>query len=169
MSGLLSSFELPPAERAVRFAQMEQQWKAKADETERCMQRRGEMVAWLELCLGEHLYAEMVEGERSLVSASAYRNDVQRFKAWCAAEGVQSLPAPPEAVATWLIETAGTAKKIPSPRRMSRMVAAIDLLHRLSGFESPTDDVLVKAGLRYVRAQRHAAAHPTTDLQQTKH
>ena len=60
--------------------------------------------------------------------------------AWCAQEGVESLPAPPTIVCNWIAYLANTYKVA----SISRKVASIAAAHRTAGLDSPTTSEAVK-------------------------
>ena len=78
----------------------------------------------------------------------AYTSDCRIFVAWCNARGVSSLPAAPEAVATFLsAEASGGARY----STISRRAAAINFLHQTAALDSPTKSNLVSAALKGIR------------------
>jgi site-specific recombinase XerD len=64
----------------------------------------------------------------------AYAADWADFSAWCAAQGLESLPARPETVALYCAAIAETHK----PGTIMRRLAAIAKQHRNAGYESPS-------------------------------
>src|SRR5215472_12264188 len=63
----------------------------------------------------------------------AYTADWADFAAWCAAQGLESLPAQPETVGLYCAALAETHK----PATITRRLAAIGKQHRNAGYESP--------------------------------
>ncbi len=84
----------------------------------------------------------------------AYSADFAAFAAWCAARGVDALPASPETVAAYLAAEADAGKK---PATIGRRCAAIGHGHKLAGREPPTNSELVKATLGGIRRAVGAA------------
>lgn len=64
----------------------------------------------------------------------AYRSDWTQFEGWCDERGLDSLPARPEAVATWLAVLATTGK---ADSTITRHAAAIAWHHRQAGEVAP--------------------------------
>lgn len=102
--------------------------------------------------------AEAARGyaERSLSKATrdAYQSDIGIFKNWCEARGVTTMPASPEVVASFAAWQADTGLK---PSTISRRLAAIRMLHRASGLETPTSSEIVTATVRGIRREHGAA------------
>ncbi len=96
-------------------------------------------------------YAEksLSEGTRA-----AYRSDINVFKAWCEARGVAIVPASPEVTASF---AAWQAEHGLRPSTISRRLAAIRMLHRVSGVETPTSSEIVTATMRGIRREHGAA------------
>jgi len=96
-------------------------------------------------------YAEksLAEGTRA-----AYRSDINVFKAWCEARSVAAVPASPEVVASFAASQAEQGRK---PSTISRRLAAIRMLHRASGLETPTNSEIVTATMRGIRREHGAA------------
>ncbi|OSI79409.1 tyrosine-type recombinase/integrase [Bradyrhizobium canariense] len=61
-------------------------------------------------------YAEQAQAENT---RTAYASDWAIFEAWCAAHGVQSLPADPGTVLAFLVDTAGTLTVSTQRRRLA--------------------------------------------------
>jgi len=70
-------------------------------------------------------------------TAKAYAGDWKRFGAWCAAHGLEPLPASVEALAGFVTHLAETGKKVAT---IQRHCAAVSKAHALRGIDSPTDD-----------------------------
>jgi site-specific recombinase XerD len=87
--------------------------------------------------LGHDADAAKGYAEHSLSAATrdAYRSDIAVFRNWCDARGVQTVPASPEVVASFAASQADQGLK---PSTISRRLAAIRMLHRASGVETPT-------------------------------
>jgi site-specific recombinase XerD len=107
------------------------------------------------------LLAEDVEvargyAERSLSVATraAYRSDIAVYRNWCETRGVQAMPASPEVVASFAATQAERGLK---PSTISRRLAAIRMLHRASGVETPTNSEIVTATMRGIRREHGAA------------
>src|SRR4051795_4795325 len=95
----------------------------------------------------------------------AYAADWAHFSAWCAREGLPSLPAPPEGVALYLTALAATVKVSTLTRRLS----ALSQAHQCAGYASPTQDVRVRtvmAGIRRAKGTAQVGKRPvlTEDL-----
>ena len=78
----------------------------------------------------------------------AYRCDAEVFEAWCAPHGFRSLPASPEAVATFLVAEAEAGR---AASTISRRLAAIRYAHKLARLPDPTEDEAVRATLKGIR------------------
>ncbi|MDA8204641.1 MAG: site-specific integrase [Thermaerobacter sp.] len=100
-------------------------------------------------------------------TVKAYRQDWTHFVTWCAAYGVNALPASPETVARYLTVRAQTVKVSTLQRRLS----AISQAHTAKGLPrfSVLDEPLrsVWAGIRRVHgvAQHRKAPAVTADIQ----
>jgi site-specific recombinase XerD len=96
-------------------------------------------------------YAEksLSEGTRT-----AYQSDVSVFQGWCEARSVPAAPASPEVVASF---AAWQAEQGLRPSTISRRLAAIGMLHRASGVETPTSSEIVTATMRGIRREHGAA------------
>jgi len=106
--------------------------------------------------LGEDAQAARGYAEKSLSDATraAYRSDMEVFKVWCEARGVVAVPANPEVVASFAASQAEQGLK---PSTISRRLAAIRMLHRASGVETPTSSEIVTATMRGIRREHGAA------------
>lgn len=78
--------------------------------------------------------AGYAEAARSPATRSAYAADWRRFSRWCAARGLQDLPASPAAVATFLAAEADAGR---APATIGRRLATIGHHHRTAGHEPP--------------------------------
>ena len=88
--------------------------------------------------LGARLESELNRGCRELNKASEqqYIRDAARFRKWCAETGVSWLPAAPETVAAFILETCASAGRMPATA--ARLCGAIKLWHLLKGEADPT-------------------------------
>lgn len=84
----------------------------------------------------------------------AYQSDIELFQAWCEARGVAAVPASAEVVASF---AASQAERGLKPSTISRRLAAIRMLHRASGLETPTSSEIVSATLRGIRREHGSA------------
>ncbi len=107
------------------------------------------------------LIAEDVETARGYAEKSlsdgtraAYRSDIEQFQKWCEARGVVAVPASPEVVASFAASQAEQGRK---PSTISRRLAAIRMLHRATGVETPTSSEIVTATMRGIRREHGAA------------
>lgn len=124
------------------------------------------------------LSTELLETERAsarkYVGASvadntrkAYESDAKMFARWCAARGVDALPASPETVATYVAALAdGTAHPnedgTPRPLKAStiaRRLASLSVAHKMAKLASPYASELVQRALEGVR--RTKGVRPT--------
>lgn len=103
------------------------------------------------------LRPEEVEAARGFISCQlseatkkAYVSDCRIFAAWCAERGISSLPAAPEAVATFLSYEANHGAKYAT---VGRRAAAINFAHVTASLDSPTKSNLVTAALKGIRRQ----------------
>ena len=132
--------------------------------------RQAEHVAALRLGLVEVL-GERLEGEfqsqlrdfkLSEASQVTYGKDTARFRKWCAEADLSWLPAAPETVAAFLLETCCPEDGL-KPAMASRLSTAIKLWHLLKGHTDPTDSPYVRAVRRWIKqsvSQPIAAATP---------
>lgn len=106
--------------------------------------------------LGEDVEAAKGYAEKSLSDATraAYRSDIEVFRRWSEARGVVAVPAIPEMVASFAASQAEQGRK---PSTISRRLAAIRMLHRASGMETPTSSEIVTATMRGIRREHGAA------------
>ena len=94
--------------------------------------------------------------EKSAATRRAYQSDFDLFHTWCEAKNLCVLPAAPESVAAFL---AAEAKRGTKPSTIGRRLAAIRYVHKLAGYEPPTNSEAVKATLRGIC--RTAGSAPT--------
>lgn len=78
--------------------------------------------------------AAYAKASRSTATRRAYESDWRIFVIWCDTRGIESLPARPLAVATFLSSQAETGIK---PGTIRRRLAAIGYFHRQAGFDPP--------------------------------
>ena len=95
----------------------------------------------------------------------AYAADWRDFEGWCAAHGLASMPASPEAVALYLTALAERCKV----STLQRRIAAISQAHQAPQLESPTRSLAVRtvmAGIRRAKgtAQQGKAAAVTDTI-----
>jgi integrase len=121
-------------------------------------QPEGELVAAAsDVLLQTHdqaLLAQYFSARHADSTLRAYRSDWAIFNAWCAARGLQALPATAEIIATFLAFEADSGRKVSTIRRR---VAAIGLAHRLCDQAAPTSSELVRGTLRGI-ARTHGSA-----------
>ena len=82
------------------------------------------------------------EASRAASTRRAYLSDWSIFTAWCDARGLETLPATPAAVATFLASEADAGVKVAT---IGRRLAAIGYIHRANGFEAPQQCVGAQA------------------------
>ncbi|API61277.1 integrase (plasmid) [Tardibacter chloracetimidivorans] len=80
--------------------------------------------------------ADYAKASRSAATQRAYASDWDIFTAWCDVRGMESLPATPAAVATFLASEADSGLKVPT---IGRRLAAIGYHHRQAGFDPPQE------------------------------
>ena len=98
------------------------------------------------------------EGAYSEITLRGYRNDLERFIAWCAPRGYRWLPATPEAVATFVDQEA-VGKCIST---VKRRLCAIQFAHRMADLPSPVGNSEVYLAMR--RAGRAKRRRPNQAL-----
>jgi site-specific recombinase XerD len=94
--------------------------------------------------------AAYVEASLAPATRRAYRAGLADFRAWCAGQGVEVLPATPETVARYLADLAGSGRKVAT---LEQRVAAIRWAHEAAGLESPTAAKGVRAAMRGIRRE----------------
>lgn len=89
----------------------------------------------------------------------AYRADWAAFTAWCAREGVDSLPAQPATVANYLATCADgdAAQRQLAVATLERRLVAISRAHELVGHPSPSKDEWVRTVMKGIRRERSTA------------
>ncbi|EZP74220.1 Integrase family protein [Sphingomonas paucimobilis] len=80
--------------------------------------------------------ADYARASRSAATRRAYASDWKIFTGWCEARGLESLPATPPVVATFLASEADTGTKA---NTIGRRLAAIGYHHRQAGFDPPQE------------------------------
>ncbi len=98
------------------------------------------------------------EAARAPATLRAYATDWRAFTAWCTAHGVDALPATPHTVALFLADLQGR------PSTLRRKLAAIAVMHRAAGHDSPTEHGMVRATFAGIRRERGVAPRPKTAL-----
>ena len=98
------------------------------------------------------------EAARAPATLRAYAADWRGFSVWCAAHSVDALPASPQTVALFLADLPGR------PATLRRKLAAIAVMHRAAGHESPTAHGMVRATLAGICRERGIAPRPKTAL-----
>ncbi len=111
--------------------------------------------AWEQLDERARAYAEAARAPATL---RAYAADWRIFTAWCAAHGVDALPATPHTVALFLADLEGR------PPTLRRKLAAIAVMHRAAGHDSPTEHGVVRATFAGIRRERGVAPRAKTAL-----
>jgi len=112
-------------------------------------------AAWEALDERARAYAEAARAPATLC---AYAADWRAFTAWCATRGVEALPATPRTVTLFLAALAGR------PSTLRRKLAAIAVMHRAAGHDSPTEHGIVRATFSGIRRERGVAPRPKTAL-----
>ena len=109
---------------------------------------------------GENIVPSSLEQAREFARHSkaentlrGYRSDWREFCAWCESHGLCPLPAPPEAVASYIAHCAGHLK----PGSIQRRLNAIAEAHKAAGLDSPTAAGMVKNTMKGIRRTRGAA------------
>src|SRR2546421_2814870 len=92
---------------------------------------------------------ELVEASRAPNTVRAYRSDWRQFTGWCAANGLEALPAGADTVALYL---AGMAAAGAEAVTIQRRLSAISPAHQAAGHvPSPPSDFLVRQVMRGIR------------------
>lgn len=100
---------------------------------------------------------------KSAATRRAYRADARDFIAWCAGQGAEPVPAEPRTVARYVTHLAGLGRSVST---IDRRVAAITVLHRSYGQDTPTtrEEVrLVLQGIRNTLGRRPKKKQALTD------
>jgi len=111
--------------------------------------------AWVQLDERARAYAEAARAPATL---RAYAADWRIFTAWCTARGVDALPATPHTITLFLADLNGR------PSTLRRKLAAIAVMHRAAGHDSPTEHGMVRATFAGIRRERGIAPRPKTAL-----
>jgi hypothetical protein len=99
--------------------------------------------------LAPYLKKELAEENAAARISSKVKRDFARFQKCCAQWELPHLPAPPQAVAVFLVrETEHGAAHV------ARLCRSISTVHRAVGFADPTLDVLVRAVVRLMRTNK---------------
>ncbi len=109
-----------------------------------------------------------VDGAYAPNTLRAYKADMLEFIAYCEKNGVCALPAKPETVAEFLMQTVSQGIKSSTIRRK---VSSISAIHRLSSLEDPTKHSEVKIIQRKIYRQlgtRFDQAYPITRVLLTR-
>ncbi|ALL79989.1 hypothetical protein AD006_32450 (plasmid) [Pseudonocardia sp. EC080610-09] len=98
----------------------------------------------------------------------AYAGDWAHFAGWCAAAGLESLPAAVDTVRLYLADLEATrtptGQAVFSPATMGRRLAAIAAAHHDAGHPSPTRDPAVGAVLTGIKRARAHTTHQMRPL-----
>jgi len=112
-------------------------------------------TAWTVLDDRARAYAEAARAPATL---RAYAADWRAFTAWCTARRVDALPSTPHTVALFLADLAGR------PATLRRKLAAIAVMHRATGHDSPTSHGIVRATFAGICRERGVAPRPKSAL-----
>ena len=108
-------------------------------------------------------YARQADGAFAANTARAIRADTAIFSTWCAEQGLASLPASGDAVASFIDAMAETRK----PATIRRYVASVGHLHRAAGLDDPTKANPAKLALKRLGRQhgsRQTQAAPLGEM-----
>ncbi len=101
-----------------------------------------------------HLRAQVAatfRAARATATVRAYSHDWHAFRTWCEQNGLQALPASPQAVVLYAADLIKNhAKKL---NTLSRRLAAISQAHQQAGLDSPTRTWPVKQFLQGLRRE----------------
>ena len=89
-------------------------------------------------------YTNHAHGALAANTERAYRADTAFFTKWCAEQGLSSLPASPETIASFVDDVNQTRK----PATVRRYLAGINKLHIAAGLPSPTRDEIVRLAVK---------------------
>lgn len=95
-----------------------------------------------------------IENSLALATRRAYASDWKMFSDWCDERGLQSLPASPRTVASYLTAHAGKLKTATLQRRLTTISQA----HKLAGHETPTTHSAVQKTWKGIKRE-HGTAH----------
>jgi integrase len=97
---------------------------------------------------------DYADQSRAANTRAAYRSDWRHFCAWCAAAGLDSLPAESATVARYIAASAAQYAVATIERRL----VSISQAHKLAGFEpSPTASEVVRSVMKGIRRQKGTA------------
>ena len=96
---------------------------------------------------------DFVAASLSEATRRAVKADWEIFSNWCAANGLQAMPASIDTAAGFMVEQART-KKVAT---LVRYRATVGKLHKLRGFTSPFADARVKAVIEGIRRKKGVA------------
>jgi site-specific recombinase XerD len=91
---------------------------------------------------------DMLRAARAGNTVRAYAQACAAFSAWCSLKGVSSLPAEPEAVASYIVGMKDAGRKAST---IAVALAGIRHMHKAAGFISPTEHDAVKEVSRGIR------------------
>src|SRR5262245_45454245 len=118
--------------------------------------RNQKASAWLQAdldgidaALDPYLKDQLAAENAATRVTAAQKKDFERFKACCARWGLPRLPAPPQAVAVFLVEETERGAA-----HISRLARSISTIHQAVNFSDPCKDVLVRAILRLAREDK---------------
>jgi site-specific recombinase XerD len=103
---------------------------------------------------------DYVSSCRSDSTREAYQRDWNHFRQWCELKGLECLPAVPSTVAQYLTNMANLYK----PITLGRRLASISVAHQMSGYASPTANILVRNTLSGIRRRHGVAATRKTPI-----
>jgi site-specific recombinase XerD len=106
---------------------------------------------------------EYAADARASSTRRAYLADFRVFEAWCAAQGLTSMPAPPSVVAVYLTHLADSGRKVAT---LERALTGIVHAHRSRGFDWPRAHPAianVMAGIRRRLGSARAQKAPVVD------
>jgi hypothetical protein len=92
--------------------------------------------------------SDFANASKSAATRRAYQADAADFAAWCQRHRVEPLPASADTVAAYLAALARSGLKAST---ITRRCAGIRYVHRLAGFDSPTNQEAIKAVLTGIR------------------
>ena len=106
--------------------------------------------------------AAYIDASLSPATRRAYRAGLADFRRWCAAQGLQALPAAPEVVAAYLADLAQSGKRVAT---IQQRVAALKWAHEAQGYESPTAAKGVRSTLAGIRRELGVSPEPANDFE----
>jgi len=96
----------------------------------------------------EEAAGDYARASKSAATRRAYQTDAADFTAWCRRHGLEPLPASVSTVAAYL---AGLAKVGLKASTITRRCAGIRYMHRMAGYEPPTNSEAIKAVLAGIK------------------